>query len=135
MNRGDLSNEQWERLKPLPPASKPRTGKPNNDHRTVINGILWILRTGAPWPDMPERYEKWESAATRFYRWQKAGIWNQILQHLQASFRGEASPRNVASEGECVEYVTRPVLNSNHQKAQIILTQWVLAWKPHSIDV
>ncbi|MEH2412969.1 IS5 family transposase [Nostoc sp.] len=46
--------------------------------------MLWILRTVAPWRDMPERYGKWESIATRFYRWQKAGIWNQILEHLQA---------------------------------------------------
>ena len=58
MNRGDLSNERWERLKPLLPPQKPKTGKPNNDHRTVVNGILWILRTGAPWRDLPERYGK-----------------------------------------------------------------------------
>ncbi|KAB8330224.1 transposase [Scytonema tolypothrichoides VB-61278] len=49
MNRGDLSNEQWERLQPLLLPQKPHTGKPNNGHYTVINGILWILRTGAPW--------------------------------------------------------------------------------------
>ncbi len=52
MNRGDLSNEQWETLKPLLPPLKPRTGKPNHDHRQVVNGILWILRTGAPWRDL-----------------------------------------------------------------------------------
>ncbi|QFS50065.1 IS5 family transposase [Nostoc sphaeroides CCNUC1] len=84
INRGDLSNEQWERLKSLLPSEKPRTGKPNHDHRRVVNGILWILRTGAPWRDLPERYGKWESIATRFYRWQKAGTWQQILEHLQA---------------------------------------------------
>jgi transposase len=84
MNRGDLSTEQWERLKPLLPPIKPQTGKPNHDHRQVINGILWILRTGAPWRDLPERYGKWESVATRFYRWQKAKIWNQVLESLQA---------------------------------------------------
>ena len=83
MSRGDLSNEQWERLKTLLPPQKPRTGKPNKDHRNIINGILWILRTGAPWRDMPERYGPWESIATRFYRWQKNGIWNQILEALQ----------------------------------------------------
>lgn len=49
-----------------------------------MNGILWILRTGARWRDLPERYGKWESIATRFYRWQKAGVWEQILEHLQA---------------------------------------------------
>ncbi|MBW4573002.1 MAG: transposase [Tolypothrix carrinoi HA7290-LM1] len=58
--------------------------KPNKDHRAVINGILWILRTGASWRDLPEHYGSWESIATRFYRWQKAGVWNQILEHLQA---------------------------------------------------
>ena len=84
MNRGDLSIEQWERLKPLLPPQKPQTGKPNKDHQTVINGILWILRTGAPWRDMPERYGPWQSVATRFYRWQKTGVWNQILSKLQA---------------------------------------------------
>lgn len=46
MNRGGSSNERWERLKPLLPPQKPKIGKPNNDHRTVVNGILWILRTG-----------------------------------------------------------------------------------------
>jgi transposase len=50
----------------------------------VINGILWRLRTEAPWRDLPERYGKWESVATRFYRWQKAEIWNQVLESLQA---------------------------------------------------
>jgi len=49
-----------------------------------VNGILWILRTGAPWRDLPEHYGKWQSVATRFYRWQKGGIWNQILAKLQA---------------------------------------------------
>jgi transposase len=84
MNRGDLSNEQWETLKPLLPPLKPRTGKPNHDHRQVVNGILWILRTGSPWRDLPERYGKWQSVATRFYRWQKANIWQQVLKRLQA---------------------------------------------------
>ena len=45
--RGNLTNEQWQRLKPLLPAQKPSVGRPNNDHRTTINGILWIARTGA----------------------------------------------------------------------------------------
>jgi transposase len=56
MNQGDLSNEQWQRLEPLLLPLKPRTGKPNRDHRQVVKGILWILRTGAPWRDLPECY-------------------------------------------------------------------------------
>ncbi len=48
MGRGDLTDDQWRRLRPLLPAQKPKTGRPGKDHRTVINGILWILRTGGP---------------------------------------------------------------------------------------
>lgn len=84
MGRGDLTNEQWERLKPLLPPQKPRTGRPANDHRTVMNGILWILRTGAPWRDLPERYGKWTTVYSRFQRWCKAGVWDRILGEVQA---------------------------------------------------
>lgn len=84
MRRGELTEEQWEQLQPLLPPQKPKTGRPNLDHRQVINGILWILRTGAPWRDLPERYGKWSSVSSRFYRWRKAGIWERILAQLQA---------------------------------------------------
>ena len=82
MQRGDLTDEQWKRLQPLLPPRKPKTGRPNNDHRRIINGILWIDRTGAPWRDLPERYGPWRTVASRFYRWQKAGIWQEILKAL-----------------------------------------------------
>jgi transposase len=84
MNRGDLTNNQWEWLQPLLPPQKPKTGRPAHDHRTIINGILWILRTGAPWRDLPELYGPWRTVASRFYRWQRAGIWNQLLAAVQA---------------------------------------------------
>ena len=84
MGRYDLTDVQWERLKPLLPPEKPRTGRPNHDHRTIINGILWIDRTGAPWKDLPERYGPVGTVSSRFYRWRKAGIWQGILEALQA---------------------------------------------------
>ena len=84
MNRGDLTNEQWEQLKPLLPPEKPHTGHPNNEHRTVLNGILWVLRTGAPWRDLPERYGKWSTVYSRFRRWKLAGIWERILSQVQS---------------------------------------------------
>ena len=83
MTRGDLTNRQWERLAPLLPPQKPKTGRPAHDHRLIINGILWILRTGAPWRDLPAPYGPWQTVASRFYRWRKAGIWQQILEALQ----------------------------------------------------
>jgi transposase len=83
MNRGNLTNEQWERLEPYLPPQKPKTGRPSLAHRTIINGILWILRTGAPWRDLPERYGIWSTVSSRFYRWGKAGIWQTILSLIQ----------------------------------------------------
>ena len=76
MGRGDLTDDQW-RLRPLLPPQKPGTGRPGKDHRTVINGILWVLRTGAPWRDLPERFGPWATVASRFYRWRKQGLWER----------------------------------------------------------
>ena len=84
MNSGDIPNAQWERLQPLLPSQQPKTGRPAVDHRRLLNGILWMLRTGAPWRDLPERDGPWRTVASRFYRWQKAGIWNQLLGAVQA---------------------------------------------------
>src|SRR4029434_10128142 len=83
MSRGELTDEQWEKLRPLLPPQKPRIGRPAKDHRRILNAILWILRTGAPWRDLPERYGPHGTVSSRFYRWQQAGIWQDILQGLQ----------------------------------------------------
>ena len=78
-----MSDRQWERLRPLLPPQKPRTGRPAKDHRTILNGILWILRTGSPWRALPERYGSWKTVSSRFYRWQRVGVWDCILPALQ----------------------------------------------------
>jgi len=83
MNRRDLTNRQWERLQPLLPSQKPPVGRPAEDHRRILNGILWVLRTGAPWRDLPERYGPWQTVASRFYRWRNAGIWDAIFADIQ----------------------------------------------------
>ena len=87
MNRGDLTDIQWARLQPLLPPPRPakgsKGGRPRNDDRPIINGILWILRTGAPWPDLPARYGRPSTVSTRLYRWQKAGIWDRIFAAVQ----------------------------------------------------
>jgi transposase len=82
--RHELTDEQWARLAPLLPPERPATGRPNHDHRTIINGIVWRLRTGAPWRDLPERYGPWQTVYSRFRRWQQAGIWERILATLTA---------------------------------------------------
>lgn len=83
MRRGELTDEQWEKLRPFLPPQKPKIGRPAEDHRRILNGILWILRTGAPWRDLPERYGPHGTVSSRFYRWQQAGIWQRVLEALQ----------------------------------------------------
>ena len=73
VGRGELTEEAWRVIAPLLPASG--RGGQWRDHRTVINGILWKLRTGAPWRDLPERYGPWQTCADRLYRWRRDGRW------------------------------------------------------------
>lgn len=82
--RRELTDEQWDRLRPHLPAQKPTTGKPNHDHRVIVEGILWRLRAGAPWRDLPERYGPWQTVYSRFRRWHAAGVWARALAALQA---------------------------------------------------
>lgn len=84
VGRGELTDEEWARIQPLLPPLKPKVGRPNKEHRPIINGILWVLRTGAPWADLPSQYGKWRTVASRFYRWTAAGVWQQVLEALQA---------------------------------------------------
>jgi len=85
-----LTDAEWARLRPLlPPERSGKPGHPYEDHRRVINGILWVLRTGAPWRDLPERYGSWHTCHDRLGRWQRGGRWQHLLQQLQG--RADAS--------------------------------------------
>jgi transposase len=79
--RHELSEREWARLQPLLPPRK--AGKPRQDDRRILNGILWKLATGAPWRDLPERYGPWQTVNTRFRRWTVAGVWDQIFAAVQ----------------------------------------------------
>jgi transposase len=81
----DLANEQWRLVEPLIPKPKWRRGRPGRparDFRDVLNGILWVLRTGAPWKDMPERYPSYQTCQRRFQHWTSAGVFERILRTL-----------------------------------------------------
>lgn len=83
MGRGDLTSAEFERIRPhLPDQTHTKGRKRHDDHR-VINAILWVLRTGAPWRDLPERYGPWKTANSRFYRWRDSGVWDRLLAALQ----------------------------------------------------
>jgi transposase len=83
LSRHDLLDEEWVRLAGLVP-DHPRQGHRWNDHRTVINGILFRTRTGCPWRDLPGEYGNWKTVYGRHRRWSLDGTWGKILDGLRA---------------------------------------------------
>jgi transposase len=89
VGRGELTDQAWAVIEPLLPANR-RSGGQWADHRRTMNGILWRLRTGAPWRDLPapwrdlpERYGPWQTCYERFRRWQQDGTWDRLLAAAQ----------------------------------------------------
>ena len=83
MRRHELTEAEWATLAPLLPPQKPATGRPAEDHRGILNAILWKVRTGAPWRDLPERYGSWSTVHSRFRRWRLAGVWDRLFAAVQ----------------------------------------------------
>ena len=77
-----LTDAQWALLEPLLPSSKGKQSRPFRDHRQVLEGIVFRLRTGCPWRDLPERFGPWQTAWKRHARFSKDGTWDQILAAL-----------------------------------------------------
>ena len=87
MSRYDLTDFEWRVIEPLLP-NKPR-GVPRVDDRRVLNGIFWVLRSGAPWRDLPERYGPRTTCYNRFVRWRKAGVWDRVMDAITAAYDGD----------------------------------------------
>lgn len=80
--RHSLTAEQWEQIADLFPRNGKRGGQ-WKDHRVMVNGILWILATGAPWRDLPTGFGPWKTVYDRFRKWTRTGFWDKILKGLQ----------------------------------------------------
>jgi transposase len=80
--RHELTAEQWEGIRDLLPPERGREGRPSIDNRQVVNAIRWILKTGAPWRDLPGYYPKWKTVHSRFSRWSRQGVWGRVLAEL-----------------------------------------------------
>ncbi len=87
MSRYDLTEFEWRVIEPLLP-DKPR-GVPRVDDRRVLNGIFWVLRSGSPWRDLPERYGPHTTCYNRFRRWTKAGVWDRIMDAITDAYGGD----------------------------------------------
>lgn len=83
MKRHEVTEEQWMAVEPLIPQLKARTGRPARPARVMLNGMLWTLRTGAPWRDLPERFGPWQTVYDYFARWRREGVFDRILAALQ----------------------------------------------------
>ena len=77
--RHDISDETWALLEPHLPGRAGSWGGKARDNRLFINAVLWILRTGAPWRDLPPDYGGWSNTHRRFIRWRNKGIWAMLL--------------------------------------------------------
>ena len=81
--RDEFSDDEWATIRPMLP-SKTR-GVPRVDDRRVLNGIFWVLRSGAPWRDLPSSFGPYTTCYNRFVRWRRAGVWSQIMDALAAA--------------------------------------------------
>ena len=83
LRRYELTDEEWNRIAPLlPPENTGKQGRPPKCTRTILNGIVWIARSGAPWRDLPERYGAWQTVYSRFRKWIDDGIIDNIFRVL-----------------------------------------------------
>ena len=124
----ELTKEQWNRIEPiilsLTPAKDPR-GRKARDPREVMNAILWILRTGAPWKDLPQRYPPYQTCHRRFQQWVRQGVFQRIAQELVEDLneRGKIDIREAFIDGSFAP-AKKGVLLSARQSAAKAPRSW-----------
>jgi transposase len=92
----DLSDEEWALIAPMLPPQKPRTGRPAHDHRSIVNAILWVKRNGYAWRHLPTEFGCWSTAASRYHRWCKSGVWERVQAALDQHAHVSESATNVS---------------------------------------
>lgn len=81
--RYEIDDIQWNKMEPYLGNMRKKTGRPQADNRKLLNGILWILRTGAPWRDLPEYYGPWQTVYKRFAQWEKDGKLKEMFENVR----------------------------------------------------
>ena len=87
--RYELSEAQWERIKELLPGKPQDPGRSGSDNRNFVNGVLWVLRSGAFWRDLPPRYGNWKTVHKRFSRWAHGKVWDRVFADLSKDRRND----------------------------------------------
>jgi transposase len=80
--RRGLSDAQWQRMKGRIPGKDGDRGRSGQDNRLFVDAVLWVLRTGSPWRDLPAEFGNWNSVFQRFRRWAKKGVWESLFKAL-----------------------------------------------------
>ena len=100
MKRYELRKGQWERIKGLlPPERTGKQGRSRKDDRNMLNGMLWIVRSGAQWRELPEVYGSWQSVYARFAKWRDDGTLGTIFRALSA----DADMENLSLDSACIK--------------------------------
>jgi transposase len=94
-SRYDLTDFEWSVIKEVLP--RKGRGAPRVDDRRVLNGIFWVLRSGAPWRDLPERYGPHTTVYNRFNRWRKSGVWDRIMDAIVDAYGGDVEMIDTSS--------------------------------------
>ena len=97
MVRGLMSNKEWAFFKPFVTVKGPKRGRPAGNHRLVLDGVFWIARTGAPWRDLPDHFGNWNSVYQQFRRWSVSGLWDTMLEALNATGAADSSVQMIDS--------------------------------------
>ena len=119
----DLTDEQWDIIKPLipePPKRPDGRGRPRRDNREILNGILWIMRTGAQWKDMPDRYPPYQTCHRRFQQWVRQGVFRSIAHELAQDLfeRGGIDIREAFIDGTFVPAKKGALLSARQSVAR-----------------
>lgn len=97
MARGFMSDREWAFFVPFVTVDGTKRGRPASNHRLVLDGVFWIARTGAPWRDLPEEFGKWSSVYRQFRRWSVSGLWDAMLEALNATGAVQSSVQMIDS--------------------------------------
>ncbi len=92
-----MSDKEWAYFEPFVTETGPKRGRPASNHRLVLDGVFWIARTGAPWRDLPEEFGHWNSVYRQFRRWSVAGLWDAMLEALNATGAAQSGVQMIDS--------------------------------------
>lgn len=100
MKRYEITNQEWERVKDFfPPERTGKRGRPSRSNRNMLNGMLWIARSGAQWRELPPRYGPWQSVYSRFAKWRDSGVLEKVFRAMAS----DADMENVSIDSTCVK--------------------------------